>query len=223
MESDRALGGDVDRYGEVIRNYEYWRRIATETGKNSYDEPDWANGRLYFRSNYLREVQRWPDWDQFGEWAAWIIEPTPGGCYNVLRSLKHEREKERSDEIEVTFSKVADAGKYITLQIGDERRLALGLETLFLKWEAEGPDPRIRITAAGEHAIEDFMRRTPGISRQFLEQHLRAYILRDDPTSYAIALASQQPDIQVLAYSYAELNAMLLDGMPTDITSKFSE
>ncbi|VBA44284.1 hypothetical protein LAUMK136_05549 [Mycobacterium attenuatum] len=222
MESHAIRHPDGDSCAETIHHYEFWREVATLTGKDSYDEATWVNGRLYFRSDFSRKMQDWPAWNEAGEWAAWIIEPTPEGNYNVLRSLKHERAKERSEEVEATFSKMADAGKYIILQVGDERRLALRLQTLFIKWEAAGLDPRIEVTSAGQQAVDDLVKRSPRLRRDFAQLHLKTYMLREDPSSYAIALVSRQPDMQVLALSYAELDEMLLDGMPEDVISKVS-
>ncbi|VBA62292.1 hypothetical protein LAUMK41_05683 [Mycobacterium attenuatum] len=46
---------------------------------------------------------------------------------------------------------------------------------------------------------------------------------RPDLLSYAIVFVLKQPDAQVLALSYAELDAMLLDRMPEHSISKVSQ
>jgi hypothetical protein len=223
VDPDVVRRDDADQFAEIVRYYDLWRQIASLVGEQSYDEADWENGRLYFRSDYMNQMKQWPEAKQFGDWAAWIIEPTPDGYYNVLRSLKHEREKERSDEIEVVFSQITDAGKYIILQIGDARRLDLKLETLFMKWDAAELDPRIQIAPAGQKAVDYLLKRSPGLRREFAEQHLQQYTLRDDASSFGLALPSRQTDMQVLALSYDELNALLLDGMPESITARVSD
>jgi hypothetical protein len=54
----------------------------------------------------------------------------------------------------------------------------------------------------------------------FAEKHLKSYTLEDDPSSYGFALRAEQPRMEVLALSFEELTAALLEGMPESITSQ---
>ncbi|MBW0014979.1 MAG: two-component response regulator-like APRR9 [Mycobacterium sp.] len=60
----------------------------------------------------------------------------------------------------------------------------------------------------------------PILDRDYAEQHLRRYTLEDNPGAYGIALDYEQPMMQVLALSFEELTAALLEGLPESITSQ---
>jgi hypothetical protein len=214
-----ALAAD-DGFAEVVRYYELWRKIANVVGRGPYEQADWEDGRLYFRLDYWDKLKEWPEWAKFGDWAAWIIAPSREGYFCVLHSLKHERASQRSERIEVMFSRARDAGKYIILQMGDSLRYRLGLETLFIKWDARELNSRIQIKPAGHGAIDFLTRERPTLERDYAEKHLKNYTLEDDPSSYGFALPADQTNMGVLALSFEELTAALLDGMPESITSK---
>jgi hypothetical protein len=205
---------------EVIRYYELWRKIASVAGNGSYDDADWEDGRLYFRSDYSEKLRKWPEWAELGDWGAWIIAPTREGYICVLSSLKHERETQRDEDIRVMFSNFADAGKYIIMRIGDSIRTDLRLKSLFVKWDDRGLDSRILIAPASRDAIDFLNKESPTLDEGFAEKHLKSYTLENDPSSYGFALPSEQPRMEVLALSFEELTAALLDGMPESITSK---
>jgi hypothetical protein len=218
-----AGGATYDEESEaMIRHYGLWRRIGNIVGGGPYEEPDWEDGRLYFRSDYWDKLRKWPEWAEFGDWAAWIIEPKPEGYICVLRSLKHEREAERSERIEVIFSRFTDAGKYIIAQIGDDIRSSrnIRLKTLVVDWEARGLDSRIRVEAASSKTVNFLAANRPTLDRSYAEEHLRRYALEDNPGSYAFAMDYEQPMMQILALSFDELTAALLDGMPESVTSR---
>jgi hypothetical protein len=216
---------DVDvsepRSTEIIRYYDLWRKIANIAG-GSYDEADWQDGRLYFRSDYSEKLKEWPQWAHLGDWGAWIIAPTHEGYICVLSSLKHERETQRSENIRVMSSHFTDAGKYIIMRIGDSARVNLRLKSLFIKWEAHGLDSRIQVQPASQEAIDFLNRESPTLEKGFAEKHLKSYTLEDDPSSYGFALPSEHVKMEVLALSFEELTEALLDGMPESITSEVS-
>jgi hypothetical protein len=218
------VGGPVagTEPAEVIRYYDLWRRIANFIGNGPYDEADWEDDRLYFRSDYSEKLKEWPKWAEFGDWAAWIVAPNPKGYICVLNSLKHEREAERTERIEVMFSRFSDAGKYVILRMGDSirSRSDIRLKTLFVNWEARGLDSRIRVEPTGREVIDFLTTERPTLEKDYAEKHLKRYALDDDPGSYGFALDSEQPRMGVLALSFEELTAALLDGMPESITSK---
>jgi hypothetical protein len=108
-----VINDSREEFAEVIKYYDLWRQISRYFGKTPGDEPFWQDGRLHFRTDYLEKAAKWPEWEQYGDWAAYIIEPRAEGCYNVLNSLRHEWASKRSEELEVAFSRASDAGKYI--------------------------------------------------------------------------------------------------------------
>ncbi|MCV7198382.1 hypothetical protein [Mycobacterium angelicum] len=174
------------------------------------------------RIDYSEKLKEWPKWKQFGDWAAWIIERTVEGYYTVIRSVRHERAIERSENAVAVFASVADAGKYVILQIGDYLRSYLGPETLAIKWMATGLDPRIQVRQPTKDAIDQFTRFRPAGPESFSQQGLQKYTIQDDPSRFGFAFPREARDMQILALTYDELNALLLDGMPEDITSKIS-
>ena len=217
-DSDRVVPGS---FTEVIRYYDIWRRIVGLTRNETYYEADWESGRLYFRSDYLDKLTDWPQWREKGDWGAWIIDPTPDGHYNVLHSVMPERSNNRQETVEVVFSRLADAGKYIIAQIGDSARMGLRLPTVAMQWDDSGLDPRIEVLPADSAAVDYPVRVEPATNRQAAEQHLKIYRLREQPGTYALAFPGE-PYMQVLALSFEELNRSLLDGMPNNITSQLT-
>jgi hypothetical protein len=215
---DANVGGSTP--AELTRYYELWRKIANFVGDGPYDQASWEDDRLYFRSDYSEKVKQWPQWAEQGDWGAWIIASTPKGCYCVIRSLVHERSTQRSESLEAVFSSNIDAGKYIVARIGDGVRTSLRLKSLFLKWEARGLNPRIKVEPADQKAIDLFNQKGASQIEDYLEKHLKSYRLQDDPNVYGITLYYEQPSMEVLALSFEELTASLLDGMPESITSK---
>jgi hypothetical protein len=209
-----------DGFAETIRYYGLWREIANFVGSGPYEEADWEDGRLYFRLDYWDKLREWPEWAQLGDWAAWIIAPTGAGYFCVMHSLKHERASQRSERIEVIFSHVPDAGKYIILQMGDSLRYRLGLETLSIKWRAQELNSRIQIAPAGREIIDFLIKERPTLEREYAVKHLKNYTLEHDASAYGFALPADQTNMEVLALSFEELTTALLDGMPESITSK---
>lgn len=222
MQMDANGAATANEATEVIWYYNLWRNIANSIGNGPYDEPEWVEDRLYFRSDYSEKLKRWPEWAEFGDWGAWIIAPRPEGCICVLHSLKHEREAERNERIEVMFSRFADAGKYIVARIGNGIRSSRNVrqKSLFVDWEAQGLDSRIRVEAVSHETIDFLVTKRPILDRDYAEQHLRRYTLEDNPGAYGIALDYEQPMMQVLALSFEELTAALLEGLPESITSQ---
>ncbi|MEC4764478.1 hypothetical protein VT930_15390 [Mycobacterium sherrisii] len=217
MEVERQV--PRDELVEVARYYDLWRGIANLVGDGPDDEPDWDAGRLFFRSDYSQKLKEWPKWAEFGDWGAWIITPEPGYIC-VSHSLKHEREVFRTERMEVVFSSFLDAGKYVIMQLGDSMRTCsnVRLKSLFLNWEARGLSPGIKVQAASEKDIGLFI--DVRDDKEYAEKHLKRYSLVDSPGSYGIALDYEQPRMEILALSFDELTAALLDGMPETITSK---
>ncbi|OCB27372.1 hypothetical protein A5689_09640 [Mycobacterium intracellulare subsp. yongonense] len=147
------------------------------------------------------------------------MAPTSKGYFCVLRSLKHERASQRSENIEAVFSRSVDAGKYIILQMGDSLRSHLRLETLFIRWDDRGLNPRLAVEPADSGVIDLLTKEIPALNRD-TAQHLKRYTLRDDPGSYGFAVPAEQTNMEVLALSFDELTAALLEDMPDSITSQ---
>ncbi|WP_233214768.1 hypothetical protein [Mycobacterium sp. 4858] len=208
-----------EEFAEVAFYYDLWRRLANSEGRGSYEEPDWHEGRLYLRSDYWDKIKEWPQWGAFGDWAAWVIAPMPGGRFRVLRSLKHERAGQRSEEIAAIFSRFVDAGKYVILRMGDSLRSGLRLKTLFIQWDDRGPSQRLEVGPAGPDIIDLLCTEMPTLDKDSVERYLKRYTLKSDPDSFAYTFPSEEPRMEVLALSFKELTAALLDGMPESITS----
>lgn len=216
-----ALNFSADEgLSEVVGHYDLWRKIANAVGKTDYDGPDKQDGRLYFRSDYSEKLNKWPQWEEQGNWGAWIIAPTSEGYFCVLSSLKHERETQRDEDIKVLFSNFSDAGKYIILRIGDSVRVDLRLKTQFVKWDDQGLDSRILIEPANPEVIDFLNREYPALKEGFAERYLKRYAFEDHPRSYGFAFPEDEPRMQVLSLSFDELTAALLEDMPDSITSQ---
>lgn len=218
--NDGRLGAH-DLEAEVIVNYNMWRTVANMAGSGGpYDEPDWQDGRLHFRSDYSEKVEKWPAWAKSGYWGAWIIAPAQDKYFCVVQSLLHERAAQRSEDIQAVFSRFADAGKYIILQIGDSLRYRLGLETLSVKWEARGLNPRIQVAPPKQDAVEFVLHESPELKREYAEKHLNTFVLHEDSDFYAFALPGEQINMEVLALSFDDLNAALVEDMPDSVSSQ---
>ncbi|OCB62970.1 hypothetical protein A5677_10970 [Mycobacterium malmoense] len=139
-----------------------------------------------------------------------------------MRSLRHERASKRSEKIEALFSHPVDAGKYIVLRMGDNLRSHLRLETLFMRWDDRGLSPLLEVASAEPDVIDFFCKKAPTLERESAERGLKRYALKADPRSYGFALPSEQTNMEVLALSFDELTATLLEGMPDSITSQIS-
>ncbi|MCV7198381.1 hypothetical protein [Mycobacterium angelicum] len=209
-------------YATVIRYYELWRRITQSTGNAPDDPPDWESGRLYFRSEYATQVAEWPKAKEFGDWTAWIIEPTQEGHYIVLRSLKHERASRRSEEIEAVFSQVSAAGKYIIAHVGNCLRLDLNLDPLVKSWDLSGQNSQLVIRLAHKTVVDYMLQIRPNTDREFAEKYLKRYSSLNAPASFCYAFSAKQKYLQILTMTFQQLNASLLNGMPVSITSQVS-
>lgn len=207
-------------FTELTAYYELWRKIANAAGSGPYDEAAQEDGRVFFRSDYSDKVKKWPDWVESGYWGAWIITPTKDGYFAVLSSLLHERQNQRDEDLHVVFSKIADAGKYVVMRIGDSARVNLRLKSLFVKWDDRGIDNQILVEPADQAAIDFLNRESPALEKGFADKYLKKYTLGSDPGSYGFALPEEQPRMEVLAQSFDELTAALLDGMPENIISQ---
>jgi hypothetical protein len=220
LDADATGHAGGDGFNEVVRHYNLWREIIRLAGTQQYDDADWDGGRLYFRSDYVDRLKESPEWKRLGDWAAWIIEPTPQGYYNVLRSLWHERAPARSEDTEAAFSEISDAGKYMIAHIGNGVRLDLKMESLAIKWDEAGLDPRIQVTPAPQQAVDYMLKAGRKTDRELMEKYLRQYTFTNCRSCYAFTFPSNHVYMQVLALSYEELNASLIDGMPETIASQ---
>lgn len=149
-----------------------------------------------------------PDWEngrlnfRYGyphpDWWAYVLEVSPGPLHRVLRASTERRETP-VESLRATFSRIEDAGKYIIYEIAEDLRIACGLDPITWNWRAKGLDPRVDKVdlAAGESK----------------------YVLHDDPSIYFTAYSGGiQPYNHILAISYDELDAELLEGFPEEIS-----
>jgi hypothetical protein len=203
-------------FSEVTRRFERWRMIARMVGQEPYDEPDFGDGRLYFRYGFTSQATKWPDAATKGDWSAYVIECSGGGLFNVIRSLWHERDFERSEDLEAVFSRPEDAGKYVIAQVADSIRIASRTGSQFTNWEQQGLDSTVSVASPPESLIQYFVDSRPGTRLQFAEEYLKKYSLGSDPAEYGVTLPANWPYMQVISLSFDEVDTQLLDGLPLE-------
>lgn len=169
----------------LIRRYEKWRRIYSDAGQLSLNEPVWEDGRLHLRDGYPYEG-----------WTSLIIEPKDNGC-NVLRATT-ERRNEPLEGLVAFFSHIDGAGKYVIWNLGENLRIACHIDPIEWSWEAEGLDPRV--------------------SQISLERYVSKFELKAEPSRYFVFQAGGiQPENHLLPLTDAELDDLLLNGLPSSI------
>jgi hypothetical protein len=180
---------------ELIARYNKWRRIYRYAGKSSYapDEPAFEYGRLWFRNGY-----------PLPDWTAYIIEETVNHEFRVLHAST-ERRNLPAEAQEAVFSRIQDAGKFLTYKIATSLRVECHLESITQKWRAEGLDPRV--------------------DKSIISEDQAKYTLRSDPSIYFIAYSGGiQPYNRLLPLTYDELEEVLLeDFQPVVISLLASE
>ena len=129
---------DRSEFSEVVQRFDRWRTVAKALGQQPYDAPAFEDERLYFRSDYAEQIAKWPRAREEGDWGAYIIDPTSGGMYCVVRSLWHERATHRSEAVEAVFSRAEDAGKYIIARVASSIRFDNGLTSQTVLWREQG-------------------------------------------------------------------------------------
>jgi hypothetical protein len=209
---------DVEQAGfqEVLRRFERWRTIAAVLGQKPYDEPDFENGRLYFRWDYAEQVSKWPDAREQGDWAAYIIEPAPDGLFYVIRSLWHERASQRTESVEVVFAQAQAAGKYVLAHVANSIRYERKLKSMSILWRERGLGSKIDIAAPSEGILEGILKRTPHANLEMLREYQKRYFMLDHPEIFAVTASASSPYMQVLTLSFDQLDAELLDGLPVE-------
>jgi len=207
---------DMERadFQEVLHRFERWRAIATMLGQKPYDEPDFDNGRLYFRSDYAEQVAKWPDAREKGDWGAYVIESTATGLFSVVRSLWHERAPERSEDLEVMFSRPDDAGKYVIAHVANSIRFGTGLKSRSISWRELGLDRSIVISPPTDEQFRLYFEAIPGADPVELRGYLNQYTVEGASQIYAVTSSENRPYMQVLARSFDQLDAELLKGLP---------
>ncbi|SOJ55789.1 hypothetical protein MSIMFB_03268 [Mycobacterium simulans] len=131
---------------QLIARYHNWRRIYRYADGEVPNEPDWVDGRLYFRNGY-----------PYPGWSAFILEATSDRKYRVLHTST-ERRNTSVESSRATFSRLQDAGKYIIYDVADALRVRLGLKPLEQKWRATGLDPRVDKIAISEKQAKYLLR-----------------------------------------------------------------
>jgi hypothetical protein len=149
MRGQRA-GMDEQHVIELIDRYNKWRAIYSYAGQSPPDEPERANGRLYFRDGY-----------PYPDWSAFIIETTADGLYRVLHASTERRNTPLESERAV-FSQFKDAGKYLIYEVADRLRGMKGLMPLERKWRAEGLDARVDKISISDRQAKYLLREDPG-------------------------------------------------------------
>ncbi|WP_156764023.1 hypothetical protein [Mycobacterium sp. 852002-50816_SCH5313054-b] len=178
------------------------------------DDPDIAE--LIVRYNRWRRIYGYAgepppdeaDWDggrlyfRFGypypDWWAYILEGTDDG-YRVLRAST-ERSIAPVESSMGIFARIKDAGKFMIYQVAESLRINCRLEPLSWKWDDAGLDPRVYADIQSDQVVN--------------------YSLRSNPHAYIIMTRGDMPYSHILALSYDELDAELLDGFPQTVTSR---
>ncbi|GAA3954171.1 hypothetical protein [Gordonia caeni] len=126
-------------------------------------------------------------------WTGYVIAPREDGV--DLFKVITERQAEPREVPLASFAAVDDAGTYILFLVGEGLRIKCGLVPLTPSWRAAGLDPRVAAVP--------------------LERHVTRYELVDDPDRHMIVRAGGvQPEGRLLTLTYAELDALLRQGMP---------
>ncbi|MDI3315988.1 MAG: hypothetical protein QJR12_17485 [Mycobacterium sp.] len=184
--SDRQVTELIDRYNK-------WRRVYQYAGKGRLapDEPDWENGRLYFRRGY-----------PYPDWTAYIIESDTDENFRVLHAST-ERRNTPIESLQAVFSRIEDAGKFIIYETVTDLRADCRMQSTTRKWRAQGLDPNVE--------------------KVMISDKQAKYILRSDPKVYFIAYSGGiQPYNHILPISYDELDAVLLEDFPENVTSRLA-
>lgn len=179
---------------ELIDRYNKWRTIYGYADELAPNEPDWEDGRLYFRSGYPN-----PDWSAF------IVEATEDGLYKVAHASTERREYP-VESSRAIFSRFEDAGKYIIYEVADLLRVARQLEPLDRKWRAAGLDPRVDKVIVSEKQAKYELRENR--SAFFL-----AYSGGVQPYNHILPLSYEQLDAALLE-GFPEITASLGDTEP---------
>lgn len=172
---------------ELLRYYERWRVLYSRASRPTLNAPDWEKAKLYFREGYAH-----PDW------SAYALQQQDSDIA-VLR-VSTERRSAPLEVIELVFSNVLNAGKYLLYKTGDSLRIEKRLDPL--SWE---------FLDSGLH---------PAVEKQRMAGGLARYSLTSDPTAYFITGAEGISSTNwLLPLSYEELHWRLTAGFPDDVVA----
>jgi hypothetical protein len=133
---------------ELMRYHEKWSTISAKAGKAPRDEPDWEDGRLWFRDGYPH-----PDWSAF------VIEPKEEG-FEVYRAST-ERRVDPVLSLQGYFSRLDVAGKFIIAKIGNYLRINSRLDPISWQWEDAGLAPEVEELIYSDREVTYRLRNDP--------------------------------------------------------------
>ncbi len=118
------------------------------------------------------------------------------------------------------FSRNADAGKAVVLNLGDDVRSDLRLKTLFVEWRDRGLSSQIQVEPADQPAAQFLKREMSTIKRDTLSNISSGTRSKTTLARTVMQCHRTQCTYNSSRYRFEELTAALLHGMPESITSK---
>jgi hypothetical protein len=213
---------DIDPMSQAIAAFNRYRLLQDCSRETPYDEPEVDDGRVYFRNGYRQGlVEGWPDWARRGDWSGYAIDLSRPEMYEVIFSRKPERSAERVESIDVTFSRIEDAVKYVLTKVGDTMRTRFGLSSLFVLWKARGLDPRLDKIPPTAAEIQRMIDLLPPGKAELVQKHLQRLVLREHPQVQSISFPGAEPYMNVIPLTYRELERALTHGLPDDVLACF--
>lgn len=135
----------------LVTRYGKWRRIYSLAARMPRDEPVWEHGRLHLRAGYPRPG-----------WTGYVIKPEGEGC--SVFTVTRERSNQPLESLCGVFSSIDDAGRYITLKVGEALRIRLRLDPVEWAWEDAGLNHHVRQVSLGRYVTKFELKDDPARS-----------------------------------------------------------
>ncbi|MGH3638625.1 MAG: hypothetical protein ACRDUX_06315 [Mycobacterium sp.] len=103
------------------------------------------------------------------------------------------------------------------MNVLDSARSRHGLDSLFVMFRAIGLDQRVAKVAPDEASEAKVLALLPPDKEELVKNHLRKFVLKDDPLTSAVGFPGVEPYLNVLPMTYREVDSALTAGMPPPI------